>query len=78
MAMKVGLRVKVFSGAEREYLGLGTIVGVEKIQVGRDIVSIPVIKLDSGEVLRGYECWWIPRREADMVEKEHAGRIIYE
>jgi len=78
MVKKIGLRVKVFSGDRREYLGLGTIIGFEKVQFGLDVLSIPIIKLDSGEEIRGYECWWISKEEADMIEKEHCGRIVYE
>ena len=78
MAKKVGLRVKVFSADKREYLGLGTIIGFKKVQFGLDILSIPIIQLDNGEEIRGYECWWISKEEADMIEKEHCGRIVYE
>ena len=78
MAKKVGLRVKVFSADRKEYLGLGTIIGFEKVQFGLDISSVPVIRLDDGRVLRGYECWWISKEEADMIEKEHVGRVVYD
>ena len=78
MTKKVGLRVKVFSADKREYLGLGTIIGFEKVQFGLDILSIPIIQLDNGEEMKGYECWWISKEEADMIEKEHCGRIVYE
>jgi len=77
VAKKVGLRVKVFSADKREYLGLGTIIGFEKVQFGLDIFSVPVIRLDDGRVLKGCECWWISKEEADMIEKEHCGRVVY-
>jgi len=78
VAKKIGLRVKVFSGDRREYLGLGTIIDFEKVQFGLDVLSIPVIQLDNGRIIKGYECWWISKEEADMIEKEHCGRIVYE
>ncbi|ALM76238.1 hypothetical protein TBCH5v1_2343 [Thermococcus barophilus] len=74
--MKEGLRVKVFSGDMREYLGLGTVVGFEKFPFGLDIVRIPVIQLDNGKELRGYECWWISKEEADLVEISIFGRVV--
>ena len=77
MAKKVGLRVKVFSADKSGYLGLGTIIGFEKVQIGGNILSVPVIRLDNGKVLRGYECWWISKEEADEIEKALFGKVIY-
>jgi hypothetical protein len=38
----------------------GTITGVEPTAF-RDIkFDVPVITLDDGSVVRGYECWWEP------------------
>jgi hypothetical protein len=38
----------------------GTITGKESItdNGGRHMFYVPVITLDDGTVLRGYECWW--------------------
>ncbi len=43
---------------------LGTITGDESItdDNGRHMLYVPVITLDDGAVLRGYECWWEPAR----------------
>lgn len=41
-----------------EHVGkTGTITGTKKVGEG---FSSPVITLDDGTVLRGYECWWEP------------------
>lgn len=77
--VKVGARVKVFSADRSQYLGLGTIKGFEKVSFeDKFVTDVPVIELDSGEVLRGYECWWILKEEADKAEIEVFGRVVFE
>jgi hypothetical protein len=39
---------------------LGTITGTEPIEIFGEKLDVPVITLDDGTELRGYECWWEP------------------
>jgi len=39
---------------------LGTITASEPFEIKGFQVNIPVITLDDGSVVRGYECWWEP------------------
>jgi hypothetical protein len=40
---------------------LGNITGTETLDLGGfDMLAVPVITLDDGTVLKGYECWWEP------------------
>ena len=79
-------RVKVFVVTEEgalKFLGCGSIVGEESLRIvdkkGRKIaeVTTPKIKLDSGRVLLGIECWWIEENEANRAEIEEFGKVIY-
>jgi hypothetical protein len=38
----------------------GNITGIEPMSFGSMRIDTPVITLDDGTVLRGYECWWQP------------------
>lgn len=39
----------------------GTITALESVEFGGSLIDgIPVITLDDGTKLRGYECWWEP------------------
>lgn len=38
----------------------GVITGIEPVEIGDTSIDTPVITLDDGSVLRGYECWWTP------------------
>lgn len=38
----------------------GTITGSEPMEFEFMTIDTPVITLDDGTVLRGYECWWAP------------------
>ena len=38
----------------------GTITGSEPLSFGSASFSTPVITLDDGVVLKGFECWWEP------------------
>ena len=31
---------------------------------------MPRIKLKSGKIVKGCDCWWIPKQEVDMDEKD--------
>lgn len=61
---------KVYSLGEGEYTGLLSPpegpFGMTKEEVGEDFTN-PCIKLDSGKVVWGYECWWGP---ADIVREK--------
>jgi len=39
---------------------LGIITGSELVGYGRMQFPVPVITLDDGTILKGYECWWEP------------------
>jgi len=67
---KVGMRVHVFSGKEQKSLEMGTIEKVEPLYIGDDKEYAKLsddypsrIKLDSGEVTQGCECWWVSDRQ---------------
>jgi hypothetical protein len=32
--------------------------------------AIPEIRLADGQIVTGYECWWIPASEAKIVEQD--------
>jgi hypothetical protein len=68
---KIGDRVRVaedYTSPYPETVCLdGTITGIETLEFEGDqhsdsafarSIDIPVITLDDGTVLRGYECWW--------------------
>ena len=38
----------------------GFITGTEAVNLGGEKFDVPVITLDDGVVLKGYECWWEP------------------
>jgi hypothetical protein len=38
----------------------GSITGKEEMDMGDMKFNVPVITLDDGTVLKGYECWWEP------------------
>jgi hypothetical protein len=67
-----GMRVRVWSPNEKEYWGLGTIEKVEELivegmgKLSNDYPSI--IKLDSGKITQGLDCWWISDRSAKLAE----------
>lgn len=45
---------------------LGYITGTETLDLGGsylDNLDIPVITLDDGTILKGYECWWEPVKD---------------
>jgi hypothetical protein len=41
----------------------GTITGKEPMELGDMTFNTPVITLDDGTILKGYECWWAPVEE---------------
>ena len=38
----------------------GFITGIESVTLWRKTFDVPVITLDDGTVVKGYECWWEP------------------
>jgi hypothetical protein len=67
---KVGMRIHVFSGIEQKPLGMGTIEKVEPVYIGDDKKYAKLsddypsrIKLDSGQIMQGCECWWVSDRQ---------------
>jgi hypothetical protein len=50
-----GLRKQPFPEHEGKY---GSITGKEPMTLGDMTFDIPVITLDDGTILKGYECWW--------------------
>jgi hypothetical protein len=57
-------RVPVWSGNSKKFLGWGNVVGEESIKIapGKKLGKTPVINLDSGRVIHGYECGWMPAK----------------
>jgi hypothetical protein len=42
---------------------LGTITGSEPVSLEDMKFDVPVITLDDGTILKGYECWWEPVKD---------------
>lgn len=38
----------------------GIIISYDEIKIFGKTTKTPVIKLDNGEIIKGYECWWQP------------------
>lgn len=66
---KVGLKVAVFKGDDKKFMGYGTITNEMEVYGVRS----PKITFDSTfgklKTIFGYECWWLPR---DIYEKSLA------
>jgi len=88
MSYKVGDRVGAILGSSKEkgieFLGYGTYEGehVPKEAVGwmadalRDCnIPNPKIKLDSGQVVYGCECWW---GDEEVVRRRLEGQLVRE
>lgn len=64
--MEEGTKVKIFSGKEHEYLGIGTYIGndgdMPKFILGNDIYL-------------GCDCWWIQLTDAESLEAKYGGKI---
>ena len=62
----IGMRVEIcravpdgLNQPAKEHAGKrGIISAYESVKLGRVRTTVPVITLDDGTVLRGYECWW--------------------
>lgn len=60
-----GTRVRVMTPKTHKHMGDGALV--------KDYVSgcgMPVIELDNGRRVCGYQCWWLPVREALKMERK--------
>lgn len=57
----VGMAVDLLLCADDARHG-GTIVALEPLAIDGDLLcaGVPVIRLDDGRTVRGYECWWTP------------------
>ena len=64
--MKKGTKVRMFSGDQHKYLGIGTYIGSE--------MNMPKFKI-KGKTLKGCECWWIKLSEAKKIEKKNSKLI---
>lgn len=56
----IGLRVRVLGALGKSNGDTGTITAIEHIEMSGQQVGTPVITMDNGNELRGYECWWEP------------------
>jgi hypothetical protein len=60
----IGTRVRIvedYTSPYPETVRLeGVITGVESLDFDGLKIDTPVITLDDGTVLKGYECWWTP------------------
>jgi len=61
--VEVGMRVKVFD-IDQRFSDFGTIIEVGPLilEDTGEVLSenLPIIRLDSGDELTGFECWWYP------------------
>ena len=61
---EINMRVNVFA-PDKRFIGLGTIINVESLMIeetGEELSkNFPTIKLDSGKILTGLECFWYPK-----------------
>jgi len=44
---------------------IGCITATEAVSMGDTTFDVPVITLEDGTVLKGYDCWWEPVRAGD-------------
>lgn len=57
----IGMRVWVLPVGVDGNEGLGTISAYEQVTIKKRYrFPTPVITMDDGKVMRGYECWWTP------------------
>ena len=61
------VRVRVFSADQRTCLGKGWITHRHMPITGG--YSSPRIRLDTGRIVYGYECWWIDVKNAEAVRR---------
>ena len=59
--LEINEKVLIISGDQSKILGIAKYKG--------DVDGIPSFKL-KGQLIYGYECWWIPEKEANDVRKE--------
>jgi hypothetical protein len=75
---EIGETVLVFEPDDpKKFIGKGTYLGVEQIDVEEDksdkiVTSFesPKIKLENGRIIYGFECWWAPE---DTNKEESSG-----
>ena len=66
--IEIGDKVEVFSANMKDNLGDGVYLGDVETPMG----SSPEINLDNGETIYGFECWWMPKVEAERIKKEQS------
>jgi hypothetical protein len=67
-SIPVGTRVKIWDGSGDKFLGFGVFEGIESrreivsihssLEPSMETVDIPRLRLDNGQLLFGYECFW--------------------
>ena len=62
-------RIIIFSSNMRKKYGAGKYFGDEKMKVGNKKYLTPVFKIGN-KIIHGFECWWIPEKEAKEIKKE--------
>jgi hypothetical protein len=85
--MRVGAMISM-SGNDVQFLGYGEYLGKElpseemanslggMVQLAREMnLPTPVIHLDCGDTVYGFECWWSP---AEEMEKKLVGKNVIE
>lgn len=67
--LEKGEKVKIFKLDETEVSGKY----IEDIDVLEEVPLVvhksPSFKMEDGNIIHGYECWWIPEKEALEAEK---------
>jgi hypothetical protein len=56
----------------KKKLGIGEYIGSENlgfIEPLKQIIKTPKFKIGK-KIIRGYECWWIIKSEAEKIEKD--------
>lgn len=60
--MKIGDKVQAWSDKEKKCLGWGTIDEIARSTVTNE--EVPLIKLESGKMIWGDDCYWIDEKKA--------------
>ena len=61
-----GMKVEIW--LQNKMIGIGYYVGSEKIEIFGLKKWTPKFRLGR-RIYRGYECWWIPVKEAERIKK---------
>lgn len=65
--MKIGTKVKIFSGDKKKYLGIGKYIGSDG--------NMPKFEIKN-KTYFGCEIWWITLSEAKIIDKKYSAKKL--